>query len=314
MKKSIIWFAVAFVVIVGIGLYFLLNMKGNNSNPSPATQTPPVQTQENQPPATQPETTPAALQTTAPENKDVEVIGKSVAARDITAYHFGTGDKEILLVGGIHGGYSWNTALLGYQLVDYFKANPSTIPANIKVTIIPVLNPDGLSKVVDATGVFKASDVSTSQTALVAGRFNANTVDLNRNFDCGWKATGVWQSKTVSGGTAAFSEPESAAIRDYTQAHKMTAVVGFYSSGGGVYSSSCTGILPETQTITDLYAAASGYTAYKNFASYQVSGDMTDWFSKTGVPAIGVLLTTANDTELDKNEAGINSLLQHYAQ
>ena len=243
------------------------------------------------------------------------MIGKSVEGRDIAAYQFGSGDKEILLVGGIHGGYSWNTALLGYQLVDYFKANPSAIPGNLKVTIIPVLNPDGLNKVVSTVGPFSTSDVSTSQTALVAGRFNANTVDLNRNFDCGWKASGTWQSKAVSGGTAAFSEPESAAIRDYAQAHKITAVVAWYSSGGGVYSASCgAAISAETQAITDIYAKASGYTAYKNFASYQVSGDMTDWFAKNNVPAIGVLLTTHTDTELDKNEAGISALLQHYAQ
>jgi hypothetical protein len=178
-----------------------------------------------------------------------------------------------------------------------------------------VLNPDGLSKVVSATGIFKSSDVSTSKDLQVQGRFNANNVDLNRNFDCGWKASGVWQSKAVSGGTAAFSEPESAAIRDYAKNNKPAAVVAWYSSGGGVYSASCGGtILPETQTITDLYAKASGYKAYKNFESYQVSGDMTDWFSKTGVPAMGVLLTTASDTEWDKNLAGIKALLQYYAK
>ena len=45
-----------------------------------------------------------------------------------------------------------------------------------------------------------------------SARFNADGVDLNRNFDCDWAPTGTWQNKTVSGGTAAFSEPEAAAI------------------------------------------------------------------------------------------------------
>ena len=194
------------------------------------------------------------------------------------------------------------------------KTVPGPIPTNVKVTVIPVLNPDGLSKVVSTAGPFTSSDVSTSATAMVAGRFNAHTVDLNRNFDCGWKANGTWQNKTVSGGTSAFSEPESAAIRDYAQAHNITAVVAWHSASGGVYSSSCGNILTETQTINDIYAKASGYTGYKNFESYQVSGDMTDWFAKNSVPAIGVLLTTASDTELAKNQAGVMAILQHYAE
>jgi hypothetical protein len=315
MKKNIIVLAaLAIIVIVGVGIYFAFNISRNNVKPvqNQEIQPPPVQNQENKPVENNPVVEP---QVTAPENKEQEVIGKSAGEKDIVAYHFGTGNKEILFVGGVHGGYSWNTALLGYQIMDYLKANPSAIPADVLVTVIPVLNPDGLSKVVSVAGPFKSSDVSTSQTAKVAGRFNANTVDLNRNFDCEWKASGTWQSKTVSGGTAAFSEPESAAIRDYALAHKLTAVVAWYSTSGGVYSSSCgNGILSETQTITDIYAKASGYPAYKNFESYQVSGDMTDWFAKNNTPAISVILSTVDNVEWDKNVAGIKALFEYYSK
>lgn len=254
---------------------------------------------------------------TAPtaEEKDQTTIGKSVQGRDIIAYHFGAGAQEIILVGGIHGGYAWNTALLGYEIIDYLKANPDAIGANAKITVIPALNIDGLNKVVDAAGKFSAADISASPTARAAGRFNTNNVDLNRNFDCDWKETGLWQSKTVSGGTAAFSEPETAAIKNYVQENKPAAVVAWYVSGGGVYASSCgNGILPETQTILDLYANASGYPAHKNFESYQVSGDMTDWFAKNGIPAIGVLLKTADKTEWSQNWAGINAILKYYSE
>jgi hypothetical protein len=316
MKKSYIVFAAVtiFLVGVGVGLYFV--NRNDISDQGDQTPTAPVQNQESQPPANKPEDNkPAAEpQATAPENKDQTVIGKSVEGRDIVAYHFGSGGKEILFVGGIHGGYAWNTALLAYQIMDYLKTNPGAIPGNIKVTVVPVLNPDGLNKVVGVTGRFNSSDVSSSQDTRIAGRFNANLVDLNRNFDCGWKATGIWQNTTVSGGTGPFSEPESAAIRDYARAHKLTAVVAWYSAGGGVFSSSCgDDILPETQTITDIYAKASGYPAHKNFESYQVSGDATDWFAKNNVPAIGVLLSTYDNVEWDKNEAGIKALFEHYA-
>src|SRR3989344_2947075 len=82
------------------------------------------------------------------------VIGTSVEGRDILAYRFGTGDTELLFVGGIHGGYSWNTTLVAFELVDYLEENADAIPENISVTVIPVLNPDGLNTVVGTAGRF----------------------------------------------------------------------------------------------------------------------------------------------------------------
>ena len=121
------------------------------------------------------------------ENPGQTIIGKSVEGRDIVAYHYGTGDSELVFVGGIHGGYEWNTVLVAYELIDYINGNPAIIPADIKVTVIPVLNPDGLNKVVGTAGRFAKSDVPTSTSETVPGRFNANNVDLNRNFDCDWQ-------------------------------------------------------------------------------------------------------------------------------
>lgn len=321
MKKSIIAFAAITVAIIGIDLYYLLNLRSGGAKPEQNQNAEPADVETpNNPAANAPEDNNQGVlkeepQAAAPEKENKTVIGKSAGGRDIAAYRFGTGEKEILFVGGIHGGYSWNTVLLSYQIMDYLEANPSAVPNNIKITVIPALNPDGLSKVVAADGRFSAKDVLSTQEARTAGRFNARMVDINRNFDCDWKASATWQNTTVSGGTAPFSEPESAAVRDYAKDRQLTAVVAWYNAAGGVYSSSCgNGILPETQTITDIYAKASGYPAHKNFESYQVSGDMTDWFAKNNVPAISVLLTSYEDTEWDKNEAGIKALLEHYAE
>lgn len=248
-------------------------------------------------------------------NRPESVIGTSADGNAITAYHFGEGDTELLFVGGIHGGYSWNTALVAQELVDHLKENPDVVPQGVKVTVIPVLNPDGLNEVAGTvTADFTQADVSASQTVLVSGRFNGNNVDLNRNFDCEWQPSGVWQSRTVSGGSSAFSEPESRAVRDYVAANKPAAVVAWYSSAGGVYASNCgDGILSETRTIMNAYADASGYPAYENFDFYAITGDMVNWFAKNDIPAISVLLTDHQSTEWTKNRAGIEALLEFYA-
>ena len=40
------------------------------------------------------------------------VIGTSVEGRNIEATTYGSGDTHLLLVGGIHGGYEWNSSIL----------------------------------------------------------------------------------------------------------------------------------------------------------------------------------------------------------
>ena len=293
-----------FVVLAAIGVFFFFKM---SSKTFTATQDGTSDASSSQ------NGTQSASST--PQGGPSEVIGLSTEGRDITAYHFGTGEKEILFVGGLHGGYEWNTVLVADQLVDYLKAHPEAVPQAVRVTVIPVVNPDGLNKVVGSSERFAASDVSPSQTVQVSGRFNAHTVDLNRNFDCDWKASGVWQNKTVDGGGAAFSEPESQAMKKYIDDNGPIAVVVWYSSAGGVFSSNCHGgVLPETATLTNIYAKASGYPAHESFDFYEITGDMVNWLAKERVPAISVLLTNHTDTEWDKNLAGIQATLQHYAQ
>lgn len=302
MKKTIIVVIVIIIIIFG---YFLI--KGSMQN---------VTVNQNQPATTVTPTSTPQSQVNQAQDKSMTVIGKSVEGRDIVAYHYGTGDTELLFVGGIHGGYEWNTALVAYQAMDYLKANPSVIPGNVKVTVIPVLNPDGLNKVVGTTtGNFTLANVPSSQDLQVAGRFNANNVDLNRNFDCDWQSSGKWQNKTVSGGSEVFSEPESQAIKNYVETNKPTAVVVWYSAAGGVYASSChNDVSVQTKAITTAFAKASGYPAYESFDFYATTGDMVNWLAKMNIPAISVLLTNHTDTEWTKNQAGILALLKSYSK
>ncbi|MEK7635385.1 MAG: M14 family zinc carboxypeptidase [Patescibacteria group bacterium] len=295
MKKTIV---AVIVVIAIVGAYFLVNnLLSKNTVTTSLT------------PSTNDQNTTAT--TTETQNPAQSVIGKSVENRDIIAYNYGTGEKKILFVGGIHGGYEWNTSKVAYELINYLEANPSFVPNNIKVTVIPVLNPDGLYKIVGTTtGNFTSANVSSNT---VPGRFNANNVDLNRNFDCDWQTNATWQNKTVSGGDSVFSEPESLAIKNYIETNKPSAVVVWYSSAGGVYSSSChNGVSPETNTLTKTYASASGYPAYQSFDFYATTGDMVNWLAKINIPAVSVLLTNHTDTEWTKNQKGVEALINYY--
>lgn len=243
------------------------------------------------------------------------IIGTSAGGNAITAYHFGEGDTEILFVGGIHGGYSWNTAAVAFEVIDHLEANPDVIPENVRVTVVPVMNPDGLEAVVGATGRFAIADAPTDQAVTTPGRFNANTVDLNRNFDCEWQAEGTWQDRTVSGGSAPFSEPEAAAMRDFVTELEPAAAVVWYSAAGGVYASNCqNGVSAGTTALLSTFSLASGYPAYEEFDFYEITGDMVNWMAKNDIPAISVLLTNHTDLEWSKNRAGVEAVLASFAQ
>lgn len=236
-------------------------------------------------------------------------IGTSVGGRAIEAFTYGTGEKKVTLIGGIHGGYEWNSVLLAYEMMDYFEANLSQIPAGVSVTIIPSLNPDAVFKVTSKEGRFTQADVSTDEALLASARFNANGVDLNRNFDCKWQPKSMWRSQEVSAGTSPMSEPESAALVNYVAGAKPNIVVFYHSQASAVYASLCEReILPATKSAHAAYAAGSGYRAEDSFDNYTITGDAGDWLAKIGVPAISIELTNHSDTEFSKNIAGVKAL------
>jgi len=300
-KAKIILSIVIIAAFCG-ALAFLLFANYGNKNPEPTSVEEIIEIQEEE--------------VTTSIDPKIETIGNSVLGRKIEAYTFGNADslssKHLLFVGGIHGGYEWNTVILAYQFIDYFKINPEAVPANMQLTIIPVLNPDGLYKTVGKEGRFMATDIPIG-TNEALGRFNANGIDLNRNFACKWKPESSWRGNVVSAGTSAFSEPESLAIKDFVLAKKPDAVTFWHSQGNAVYASECeNGILPATIDVMNVYATASGYAPIKSFDAYEITGDAEGWLASIGIPAITVELETHATIEWEENLAGVKNLIKYY--
>ncbi|MDO8604600.1 MAG: M14 family metallopeptidase [bacterium] len=281
---------ISILVLVGLGFLLSLSLKGKPSVPQPL--------------EVSPTPTPLVLH---------KIIGKSVQGRTINAYVYGNGATHLLFVGGIHGGYEWNSVLLAYEAMDYLKKNPDAVPKKITVAIIPSANPDGLFKVVQKEGRFSVADIPTTKLIEGTGRFNAHNVDLNRNFDCNWKPKSTWKNNVVSAGTSAFSEPEAQAIRDFVFDFSPDAVVFWHSKANAVYASECNnGVLPKTLDIMNTYAGASGYTPIKSFDAYKVSGDAEGWLASINISAITVELSTHETVELAQNIRGMRALIESY--
>lgn len=52
------------------------------------------------------------------------IIGLSFSGRPIEVYTFGQGERQRMIVAGIHGGYEWNTIALADELITYLDAHP----------------------------------------------------------------------------------------------------------------------------------------------------------------------------------------------
>jgi hypothetical protein len=213
------------------------------------------------------------------------------------------------VVGGIHGGYEWNTILLAYEMIDYFQTHPESIPDSISLIIIPSANPDGQVLVTGKEDRFTAADVAENSTP---GRFNANNVDLNRNWDCQWEPVGQWRSQQVSGGSAPFSEPESVVFRDYFLSQQPQAVIFLHSAANGVFAAGCPDTHLDSMLLAQAYGAATGYPVFEQFLSYPITGDAGDWLTTQGIASITVELVSHQAIEWPKNLAGMLAVLDYY--
>ncbi len=215
------------------------------------------------------------------------VIGRSAEGRDILGWRFGTGDKVLMLVGGIHTGFESNTVLLINTLIAHFEGTPADVLPGMSIILVPVLNPDGLVR---------------GRTA--NGRFNGNNVDLNRNWGCDWSADAYWQQQKVNPGAQAFSEPESAALSVFMQETRPTAALFYHAAANGIFEGTCNDKVDSAQLAAAL-GDASGYPYGKPFSAYTVSGTESNWADGQGILSADVELASSRNTEFERNLRGI---------
>ena len=237
-------------------------------------------------------------------------IGFSAQNRPIRSYQFGSGATTLVFIGGIHGGYEWNSILLAYQAIDYFLEHPDVMPVDVKLFVIPNTNPDGLALLTGQDGRFTADDLPANT---FPGRFNGNGIDLNRNWDCDWSPTAVWRDQSVSAGDEPFSEPETRALRDFLLTQQPAAVIFWHSAANGVYPSDCGPSFPASLQLAEIYSKAANYPLRREFTSYVITGDASNWLATQNIPAITVELKSDEALEWEKNLAGMMAVLQQYA-
>jgi len=248
------------------------------ATPSPTTQPSPVAT-----------ATPIPTFTPTPLPQTF-VVGQTVAGRDIVAHRYGDGEAMIMLIGGIHGGWEANTVELIQQLMRHFETHPESIVPGVSFLLIPVLNPDGLAA---------GRDINS--------RFNGNTVDLNRNWGCGWSAEAFWRDQHVDPGSQPFSEPETQAVAALIRWVQPSVVLFYHSAAKGVFAGHCDGG-EVSDEMAAVYGEAAGYEYGGDFTAYPVTGTGPSWVDGLGIPSADVELATKTATEFAQNLRAIIAL------
>jgi hypothetical protein len=251
-----------------------------------------------------------ALERSYPQMARLFTIGITLENRRIYALKISDNvaldeeEAEVLFL-GCHHAREWISVEVPFLLAKYLLENYAS-DAGVRravneseVWIAPLVNPDGLEYSIRFYRYWRKNR-----------RLNADGsygVDLNRNYGYGWAYDNGGSSpepaSEVYRGSAAFSEPETRAVRDLFEQREFQALVTYHS-----YSQVILYPWGYTTTPTDkeglhrsLAAAMSTLMAAVNgrvygfgpsaASSYLTNGDMTDWaFGVSGIPAYTIEL------------------------
>jgi len=237
-----------------------------------------------------------------PPNPETLIIGRSVHNQPIEAFKFGNGPNNIVFVGGMHAGAAPGTVEVARQNVTHFSQNPEQIPDQVTLYVITSLNPD-----------------SPYAPGEVAGRLNAQNVDLNRNWGCHWKKDAQIRDQTVpgSGGDGPLSAPANSSLARFLLSVEPAAVLFWHARvpDGMVSPGNCEGTSLASAQLATLYSAAAGYPVadYEEAFDLTLTGDATDWLDKSGIPSISILLPDYTNSDWTNNLNGVRAILNEYA-
>jgi murein tripeptide amidase MpaA len=221
----------------------------------------------------------------APHLARLEAIGGSIEGRAIWALRIGSRDPSAvsMLVNGTQHAREWIAAMVTTCVADRLVrgyASDARIRRVLDTTalwIVPVVNPDGYQYSWSSDRYWRKN------------RRGTHGVDLNRNFAIAFGGAGSSGDRRseIYRGEHAFSEPESAALRDLVRRESVALHLDFHAYGQLV-------LYPWTYTpapapgrdrlvaLADALAGAlatrgTKYTPKSGAALYPAAGTMTDW-------------------------------------
>jgi carboxypeptidase T len=165
----------------------------------------------------------------APERVALQAIGSSLEGRPLWALRIGGGalDATPMLIDGTLHAREWIAAMVTTCIADRLIRGYDRDPAirgfvdHTRLWVVPVVNPDGYQYSWATDRYWRKN------------RRDRRGVDLNRNFSVAFGGGGSSRNERSETyrGPYAFSEPESAALRDLARREAIALHVDFHSYG-----------------------------------------------------------------------------------
>lgn len=229
-------------------------------------------------------------------------FGDSVEGRDLWAYTITApdqignpaGDRPVIIFNGTQHAREWISPMtvtyIASRLVDGASSDPTIteLLERVRFVIVPVLNPDGY--------LYSWSNQRLWRKNRRDNPGSSEGVDLNRNWGVAFGGDGAdgFTSSEVYHGPSAFSEPETAALRDlaYAFGDDLVAHIDYHSYSQLIlwplgYEAGLVTPEPDRSTfeslsidMSTLIQLLSGqyYDPIQSWRLYPAAGTCSDWF------------------------------------
>lgn len=247
----------------------------------------------------------------------LHTLGITADKREIIEASLGyrNASRHILIHAAVHGREYGNTALVLALIEDYlqdsFQKNHLSLIKDVCFHLIPMVNPDGV--VISQQGPKGIQNLqlrkrlllcrkrdqkyeksfSDEQTYFRKWKANARGVDINRNFNSGWKKYigSPWPSFAGYKGKSPESEKETQALLKAARRWSPCCCISFHSCGNLIYwNYGCKGkLLVEDKKLAQCIGKITGYDLHSTINARTQRAGCSDYFmEKLRIPSVTI--------------------------
>ena len=250
-------------------------------------------------------------------------IGESEKGKPIPCVTLGKGKKKALIVAGIHSrehiSISFTMRCIE-EIADAYSASGTYCGYDVRslleqytLYIVPMCNPDG-------TDIAVAGDQPLADLGRFnhdSCKFNANGVNLNRNYPYCWEQT-FGNTKLRPGdetypGTHAGSEKETQALMKLCSENEFLWLLDMHILGGGIYwSDEGNGTINGDYLLASSIASRCGFRLFPTtMGMSNYSGGLENWFRSTYKrPGLCIELIPSSQAYYTNLYSGYNSYFE----
>ncbi|WP_237071976.1 M14 family metallopeptidase [Priestia flexa] len=225
----------------------------------------------------------------------IESIGRSVLGKQIPHLLIGHGSHVVHINASFHANEWITTNALMKFLETYLRAiyrgeriagiDAQLLYENITLSIVPIVNPDGVNLVIDGINAHEAYSAFIPYIGREVNDFqgwkaNIRGVDLNNQFPAYWE---IERERKIPKsphfrdfpGYAPLSEPEAKAMVQVAKRYQFDCVIALHTQGEEFYWGYMNKEPMEAKEMAEYFEKVSGYRAVRTIDSH---AGYKDWF------------------------------------